>query len=244
MSTPANRPILFSAPMVRALLAGTKMQTRRAVKLPHRNPLGIWEPSTFGGSGTFTRGKPFPEQPCVWHTRTGHIVLCPYGVPGDLLWVRESGWQRMGSSGTFEPYYYAATDSEFAEYFRHHAPRFKRRPSIHMPRWASRITLRITDVRVERLQKISETDAAAEGVMREEDRPEERRRGALCPQCQDTGLYMRIDPRSGGAQFDTDCTDCDTFAKRYRWLWESINGPDSWASNPFVWVVAFERAQT
>lgn len=142
------RPILFSALMVRALLAGTKTQTRRIVT---PQPVGFW-----GGTNlhahTF-KGLVNGADGAREHPRD-HYWACPYGKPGDLLWVRESLFQFGG------PIEYAADSG---------APSFKRKmtPSIHMPRWASRLTLRIVDVRVERLHDIEEEDAEAEGVTSE-----------------------------------------------------------------------------
>lgn len=147
----AERPILFSAPMVRAILNGTKTQTRRVVK---PQPVA-------------TRGSKKP-----WCSIEDLLKTCPYGQPGDRLWVRESGWERpertprmmREGADTWEPYYYDADgwiDEDHADFKRWG---FRRRPSIHMPRWASRIDLEITAVRVERLQDISEPDAKAEGV--------------------------------------------------------------------------------
>lgn len=163
-----ERPILFSAPMVRALLAGTKLQTRRVVKLPHMNPLGEWEPMSWGGpNGGRTRtGHTVPLQQAIGHSRTGEILGCPYGQPGDRLWVRENGWQPPADRAERGwPYAYDA-DAPFGVSAANEAYReegWKRRPSIHMPRWASRILLEVTDVRVERLQDISRGNAMAEG---------------------------------------------------------------------------------
>lgn len=137
-----ERPILFSAPMVRAILAGTKTQTRRAVK--------------FNAAGRIQRaGK-------QWHRDDPEAVLaCPYGRVGDTLWVRET----LKAEGAFMVY---AADNGRIDCGDLDWPACieKRRtiPSIHMPRWASRIDLRITGVRVEKLQEISEDDAMAEGV--------------------------------------------------------------------------------
>lgn len=146
-------------------------------------------------------------------TETRTPCRCPYGQPGDRLWVREA-WQAIDgneralrimtephpSRGWIE---YAATVPEG------HEPPPRWRPSIHMPRWASRITLEVTGVRVERLQDISEADATAEGVSAI---PDEMRRAT---------------PR------------CD-----FQALWQSINGPDSWAANPWVWIVEFRRIES
>jgi hypothetical protein len=145
-----ERPILFSAPMVRALLDGSKTQTRRVVNHRHLAQIDLQR-----GGCTANWSKPMP-----------------YGQPGDRLWVRENGWERpertpkmmREGADTWEPYYFDAdglTDQD-SEDFK--AWGFKRRPSIHMPRTASRINLEITRVRVERLQDISERDAMAEGV--------------------------------------------------------------------------------
>ena len=126
----ADRPILFSAPMVRALLAGTKTQTRRVCKLDVRS------------------GMPEPELASL-------LRCCPYGVPGDRLWVRET-WAPLtvGYAYRADPVWNAP-------------PADRWHPSIHMPRAASRITLEVTGVRVERLQDISEADVIAEGCPRQ-----------------------------------------------------------------------------
>jgi hypothetical protein len=107
-----------------------------------------------------------------------------------------------------------------------------------MPRWASRITLEITGVRVERLNDCSEVDAMAEGV----EPPETEREDhdwSICPACGGTGLHGSLGDNLGYRE--VDCTDCDTHAKRYRHLWNAINGPGSWDANPWVWVVEFRR---
>lgn len=150
------KPIIFNGPMVRALLDGRKDQTRRVVKIPdhdrwqhfHRlieaSSAGESVVAEFSPDG-FTKGH----------------VSCPYGQLGDLLWVRET-W------GAHDQGFDAAEEASFIVYRADDArPNPQRwRPSIHMPRWASRLTLRITDVRVQRVQEISEEDAAAEGVER------------------------------------------------------------------------------
>jgi hypothetical protein len=146
-------PILFSGSMVRAILAGTKTQTRRIV-----NPQPIADAMWSGGFylqskavntalKTFNDARGAPLQ--------GDPTPCPYGAPGDRLWVRESWQSHIGTYGESLVYAYRATDDERAGPWR---------PSIHMPRAAARITLEVTDVRVERLQAISEADAVAEGI--------------------------------------------------------------------------------
>lgn len=215
-----ERPILFSAPMVRALLDGSKTQTRRVVKLPHTNPLGKWEVLPWGGpnGGRTREGHTVPFQNVIGHSRTGEIIGCPHGQPGDRLWVRENGWERPSLSprdlregaDTWPPYEYDAEplmcweDGELKRYG------WKRRPSIHMPRWACRIDLQITAVRVERLQDISEADAIAEGC-------------------------------SPAHPDDEDARHHYTPRWAYEVLWEQINGAGSWAANPWVWVVEFRR---
>ena len=159
-----ERPILFTASMVRALLDGSKTQTRRVVKLPHQNPLGKWESFDWGGpnGGRTAQGETVPFQQTIAHTRTGEIICCPYGQPGDRLWVRET-WAAPHSEDARPPraiqcdqmrIHYAASEGRGGLLWR---------PSIHMPRWTSRVTLEIVSVRVERLQTISRGDAMGEG---------------------------------------------------------------------------------
>ena len=163
VATPAasrgrERPILFSGPMVRALLDGRKTQTRRIVK---------------------TRWLPLVEE-CVrvngrwvWYT-VDYDLTTPYGEPGDRLWVRETCWlrphrtreQMRNGADTWPPVIYEAHGPD-ADELRSWG--WKKSPSIHMPRWASRLTLEVTGVRVERVQEISEADARAEGF---DDTPE------------------------------------------------------------------------
>ncbi|MDR6381776.1 hypothetical protein [Paraburkholderia caribensis] len=152
-----ERPILFSGPMVRALLDGRKTQTRRVVKLPHNNSLGTWEPTTIGGpeGGRTASGETVPLQGAIWHTRTGDSLMCPYGQPGDRLWVRETFFPTPESCGG--GWHYKATEAN------DFLPSMPWKPSIHMPRAASRITLEVTGVRVERLQTISRGDSMDEG---------------------------------------------------------------------------------
>lgn len=175
------RPILFSAPMVRALLDGRKSQTRRVVK-----------PRDYAWMDEH-QGLREPD----------NAERCPYGKPGDRLWVRET-WADCG--GYFR---YAATDDI-------HELRKKRSP-IFMPRVASRITLEITDVRVERLQDISEADARAEGA-------------------------KSMDIVSGRQTLDPNSRQ-GSCVSHYRTIWESINGIESWPLNPWVWVLVFRRLE-
>lgn len=196
------RPILFSAPMVRALLDDRKTQTRRAVK----------------GSAKMDDNGFMPLEP--------DVRKCPYGVPGDLLVVRET-WQLHERFTDVGRVVYAASvqrgwseaheDIPLARIGDCKAKPFQQgfRPSIHMPRWASRLTLEITDVRVERLQDISEADAIAEGI----ERPGI---GAPFWKSYTDNTMPTLDPVTS-----------------YMGLWNSINGPDADFANPWVWAVSF-----
>jgi hypothetical protein len=229
--------------MVRALLAGTKTQTRRAVRKQFAPDAAVAEVAA-----TTPEGWQVSGHSGLWWDDAGacidDAIRCPYGMPGDRLWVRESFihepadycWEASVSIPSRPAVTVYRADAE--------DPRGGRwTPSIHMPRALSRITLEVTGVRVERLQDISEADAIAEGVEpMDTDRSEREFDRALCSQCGGTGLYTAFGP-SGGAMPDTDCRKCDTHAKRYRWLWESINGPGSWDANPWVWCVEFRRLE-
>jgi len=215
-----ERPILMTGEMVRATLDGRKTQTRRVVKpwqLPKKQDDGSWFAVAqrdrrwgFGVSGD-------TEEACA--RELSEFAPCPYGRPGDRLWVREA------HAFVPEPAYRCSTgiyqqinpaDDYEACVYRENFDRarsFPWRPSIHMPRWASRITLEIVSVRVERLQAISEADALAEGVAGEQEAAE-------------AGLSWHDKPR-----------------RAFRFLWQSINGADSWDANPWVWVVEFKRVE-
>lgn len=223
-----ERPILFSGPMVRAILDGRKTQTRRVVKLPHNNPLGAWEPTTAGGgTAKYVGDIPAPEIAAIWHTRTGDCYVCPLGDVGDRLWVRESiSSVRHPVDGHIMHHVFAADGAriprdpqlrpEFDDAMAFaHLARPSGIPSIHMPRWASRITLEITGVRAERLQSIEWDEAIAEGI------PDPRR------------AARRVDPVEG------------TVAQ-FRQLWDGLNAArgHGWEANPWVWVIEFRRIES
>jgi len=197
-----ERPILFSAPMVLAILDGRKTMTRRVV-------------------------KPQPETACMISDSTASLCYpgmlwrkCPYGVPGDLLWVRETCWHReVHHADCLDEYEYCATcahpngSTNPADYNTNDGY-WRKLPSIFMPRWASRLTLRITSVRVERVQEITEEDARAEGCC-----------------CSDCWPTMPNPPPD-------HCGCRSKFAN----IWDSINADRGfgWDTNPWVWVVGFE----
>ena len=208
-----ERPILFSGPMVRAILDNGKTQTRRVVK-PQSAIL------------TDQMARALGVQPPARENQA--VISCPYGAPGDRLWVRET-WAAF----TTPTYEYGEADliegpviqEEAAVVYRADGKSMPERwrPSIFMPRWASRILLEITDVRVERLQDISEDDARAEGIT--ELSLQEGEPGAWWTAAPDRCLHSR------------------TPTGAYRRLWQSINGDGSWDANPLVWVVSFKRLQ-
>lgn len=218
------KPILFSGPMVRALLEGRKTQTRRVLKSPR------------DGSGWYRH----PETGAIINSMGGPLPTVPY-APGDLLWVRENAAVRYTSwnktDGHRHSVDYAADFDDGGHYIaktscgagirKGEAPSlFPRRshrrdgrlqwcPSIHMPRWASRLTLKVTDVRVQRLQDISEEDARAEGVENDSD---------------------------GWRDYTMPHTQCCGSARdSFRTLWNSLNEERGfgWEANPWVVAVSF-----
>lgn len=191
-----ERPIHFSAPMIRAILDGRKTQARRIVKQKHL-------PFLENILGNFLDGK--------WNQRP-----LPYGKTGDRLWVRET-FKQHGMAISYKADGTWITDFQHASSINPHE-NITWKPSIHMPRSASRILLEITGVRVERLQDISEEDAIAEGVT---------------PQMLFNFGYS--------AEDHIETFNAVQSRKTYRLLWESINGTGSWDFNPLVWVVEFMR---
>lgn len=214
-----ERPILFSGPMVRALLDGTKTQTRRAVKP---------QPQAVSFAWLWIKKQIRME----WgeHVNpTMMVPFCPYGLPGDRLWVREE--HRVVKGGFHIKTVEYTADLTRAEIevtererklFRKRKFPFAQTRARFMYRSFSRILLEIVSVRVERLREISEADAKAEGILPPRDCGDEL-----------DGYYWDYLKQSHGT--------CCTAIASYRTLWESLNGEHSWAANPWVWVVEFKR---
>ena len=161
-----ERPIIFSAPMVRAILAGTKTQTRRAVKLKP------WHQIEQRDDGTLWPWMYDDDR------ASDHWVPCPHGQPGDRLWVRETFAKIDGQTQPWIETDYRATYTHGDRLSDSLGIKKRWTPAIHMQRAASRITLEITGVRVERLQDISETDTVAEGIPAGEVSPDDAGRFA------------------------------------------------------------------
>lgn len=208
-----ERPILFSAPMVLALLAGTKTQTRRIVKDPASPARGKrW-------SDCLCREIDTADQPCV---RCSAIAgRNPYGKPGDQLWVKES-IRRVGPAVGPEEYCASEFIADGAFTLADAWPwKNKALPSIHMPRGLARLELEVTGVRVEQLQAISEKDAIAEGVER----------------------HTSLELFGWFNNYKRSDWACPSAIESYSTLWESINGAGSWSTNPWVWVITFKRIE-
>lgn len=213
-----ERGMIFNGEMVRAILDGRKTQTRRPIK---------WKQTRFTEIGEREDGRRWPwsedaEHACdFWHP-------CPFGAVGDRIWVRETfcplddtqyggeKWVDYRATPKFEASHPAGWDCAPND-----AEPLKWRPSIHMPRWASRILLEITNVGVQRLQDISSGDAVREGIC----------------QLPASGRYCISlgDQYFGGASHSAK--------EVYSWLWSSIYGEESWKANPWVWVITFRRVE-
>lgn len=232
----AERPIIFSGPMVRAIIEGRKTQTRRVVRGMPAAPAADCHPSHVARHTTpyfdaYCGARKSPENPrgmsgswCWWQVDDRQClptIRCPFGVPGDVLWVREK-WQRgedfevsdakHGRHPERWRVYYGANDNGFSGR--------PWRPSIHMPRWASRIRLHVEAVRVQRVQEITEEEAIAEGMVYFDGRNYE------------AGGWHPGDTRRG---YWPDAQSA--FSSQ----WDIDNKRHPWASNPWVWVVEFEK---
>lgn len=226
-----ERPILFSAPMVRAILPGNKTKTRRIVQWGRVHMDGI-SPDMCNENGYKALSDDRKSiRVAPWTKHALELLVCPYGQPGDRLWVRETwkycGWSEDGipqieyKADGYERFisdypdeWIGRIEDEWAKLstpdnynIDRSASDRKWRPSIHMPRWASRITLEIVSVRVERLQDIDDRESGKEGI--------------------------RYYPYKGPY--------CDSGKLIFKQLWESINGDGSWDANPWVWVIEFRR---
>lgn len=235
-----ERPILFSAPMVRAILAGKKTQTRRVVRLPaDAKQVRYWAPpSGRSQPGWCDPGVNYWTPDSSGEGDSNHVDPCPYGQPGDRLRVKEAAWMwcervpnGITKTGRKKWHYVPMREAPV-----HYAADRKTKPAINvvspdtgnewgwrlkigrfLPGWASRIDLEVTGVRVERLNDISEADAVAEGIQ----------------QCEGGAMdYLANDYAQGYSP-----------ASSFRSLWQSINGADSWAANPWVWCVEFKRVK-
>ncbi|HAV0413641.1 TPA: hypothetical protein JFW75_003465 [Salmonella enterica] len=196
-----ERGMIFNGEMVRAILDGRKTQTRRPIK---------WKQTRFTEMAERDDGSLWPwAEDCE---RGGDIwFACPFGEVGDRIWVRET-WAEAGASAPDLKLYRANYPDHVPAHYENVPPAEEIRwtPSIHMPRWASRITLEITAVHVERLNAISEEDAQAEGVQ---------------PAC-----YEITPPEAA-------------YRVSFGEVWRSIYGEESWAANPWVWVIKFKRVE-
>ena len=217
-------PILFSTEMVQAILAGRKTQTRRVIKnQPELDTEKYGAATTKDGTQEWIIGNP--------ESTTVDVIKCPYGQVGDLLWVRESClWVSLdhapdlleGNRDGSQWVYKASVHEDFIKYAKEQYG-YKWRPSIHMPKYAARIWLKIKAIRIERLQDISEDAAIEEGI--EEIHP--------------APFVIRyknyLDTKNQAILKDPKLS--------FRTLWESINGVDAWHANPWVWVIEFERIE-
>ncbi|EPY3944406.1 hypothetical protein ACXDGC_001549 [Klebsiella pneumoniae] len=207
-----ERGMIFNSEMVRAILDGRKTQTRRPVKFPvHDKNLGCEL------AGNELAGE----------LSAGNYLNSAFGKPSDRIWVRETFRVHSRATDVATLVYKASVQNSWTEQ-THRVPVAvcnkpatpeKWTPSLHMPRWASRILLEITDVRVERLNTISEEDARAEGII-------------------DGGCLNCGEPEPCGcANPDPDATDA------FAYLWQSIYGQENWNANPWVWVIEFKRVE-
>ena len=226
-------PILFNGTMVRAILSGAKTITRRPV-VPMAGRQRQWlTPAMLTQSPRLTMcrlsdadGGDLGAQ--MEHPKGGPLgwVRCPLGAPGDRLWVRENAYIAPPNFGDRDldtcrdaegrgrmAGYAASMDSESVE--TAHSYGVKCTPSIHMPRWASRLSLDVVSVGVERLQDITEDDARREG----------------------------IEPVNGGWGLAGESWSCGSARGAFQTLWDLIGGDGAWRENPWVWRVEFTRAE-
>ncbi|WP_345758469.1 hypothetical protein [Klebsiella quasipneumoniae] len=246
-----ERGMIFNAEMVRAILDGRKTQTRRPIK---------WKQTRFTEIGEREDGSKWPwsedaEHACdFWHP-------CPFGAVGDRIWVRETwgvvshafsddglmiDWvpdrpataihEMPFGNGYYSGYAIYAADGDFTwgDDDGYEDGRSCWKPSIHMPRAASRILLEITDVRVERLNAISEEDAIAEGMQ-----------GVICPCCKGDSEYStsQYDAETLAVVDEIPCRACESNRSKFFTLWDSIYGYGQHCIGEWVWVIEFKRVE-
>ncbi|EMM5763738.1 TPA: hypothetical protein RUY73_002779 [Klebsiella pneumoniae] len=222
MTKITERGMIFNGEMVRALLDGRKTQTRRIVK-------GTDSAVKFCKEWNINGEEVFVVLGEKDHTGMNPVlgaISCPFGAVGNRIWVREAFRVHSRATDVATLVYKASERNSWTEQ-THRVPVAvcnkpatpeKWTPSLHMPRWASRILLEITDVRVERLNAINEHDAQAEGVA--------KLRGGFWKHYQPGWTQHQLSARGS---FVT--------------LWKSIYGDESWNSNPWVWVIKFKRIE-
>jgi hypothetical protein len=207
-----EHPILFTGAMVRAILEGRKTQTRRPVKAPKGSTIATFKVK-IGGDW---QGEEPRSVDLVATDRNGHVVdivgIKPPFAVGDRIWVRETWTVPPGSTARVEVVY-RADDEELPGPWT---------PSIHMPRWASRITLEVKDIRPERVQDIPQSDALAEGI---EHRP-----------------AKGMSPGGSGTFHAGESHHASTAKEAFACLWDGIygKGPLAWAHNPWTWATTFK----
>jgi hypothetical protein len=219
-----ERPIIMQPESVRAILDGRKTQTRRVIR----------------DTGLYAIDAAIHGHDVAVRERKNLAARSPYGVPGDRLWVRET-WRVFG--GREYEYQQAPGSVRYrADALPHEDEHWQWRPSIFMPRWASRLTLEITEVRVQRLQEISEEDAIAEGLRSQEGDGGAagagfKWRGTGYEGARPGYFHTPGDGRCGcnvGGPTPAQCAYSD--------LWESINRKRApWSSNPWVWAISFRK---
>jgi hypothetical protein len=227
MSAIKERPIIFSGPMVRAILEGRKTQTRRVIKNPYAKHASRVHSYNCGAEFDF-----------ILPSGDGRIELCPYGKPSDRLWVRET-WALTGSQADVKLNEYFCPEMVLADHmiFRADCDGYDNasqswRPSIYMPRWASRIDLEITGIRVERLTDISNADAISEGALSVRTPEWDAKHFPEWKYQWEEAIKKGEKPPIGPLPKQTHAA-----------LWNEINGKGSWDTNPWVWVIEFKRTE-
>ncbi|MBG0618621.1 hypothetical protein I4P18_01200 [Enterobacter roggenkampii] len=233
--------MIFNGEMVRAILDGRKTQTRRIMKVqpsdgfhPTHNGYDLdlnahwYTPGVVDKNGYLQPAK--KDVFGVADENEGYT--CPFGAVGDRIWVRET-WAEAGAGAPDLKLYRADYPEHVPTHYENVPPANEIRwtPSIHMPRWASRLTLEITGVRVEKLDKISEEDAISEGMQ-----------GVLCPSCKGDPDYStsQYDPDTLAAVDEIPCQSCESNRSKFFALWDSIYGEGNHCMGDWVWVIEFK----